>query len=181
MPADCQACLKGVPTRANPKEGNRNDPMGTCYNCHSLACPYHGHRDGTVPEFICVECDPSLLSASAASTMRTMTTRVPPILLIAASTYHLFQAPPERWRVDSLEQFVQRRPYSYGEDFLEGARDAGHSFVQEWRARRLRDILDIPTETRDLLVAAGYIMRVLELPREDVHPSFREIFPFLWR
>ena len=48
--------------------GTQGDPLGACITCQSFACGSHGRRDGHVPEFVCVECDPVRFITSAAVT-----------------------------------------------------------------------------------------------------------------
>jgi len=41
-------------------------PQGTCSHCHVWACDGHAQRDPNRLAFVCVLCDPQLLTASAA-------------------------------------------------------------------------------------------------------------------
>jgi len=49
----CQACAVGIGDLKAPI-GTREEGIGACKNCHSIACGYHGHRDKNAPEFRCV-------------------------------------------------------------------------------------------------------------------------------
>lgn len=64
MAADCWFCRKAVPAVRNTL-GMLGNPLGLCVKCNSLCCGHHGHRSGS-PAFLCIVCDSSLQSASAA-------------------------------------------------------------------------------------------------------------------
>src|SRR5207245_5794740 len=107
MPSECESCASKIRVLSNPI-GTLNNPLGVCANCHSLICGWHGHKDRNEPEFICIECDPNLLVASAAVGSHLPGQRPPPSG--PGYGYHLYDSPPERWAVKSLDDFFRRRP-----------------------------------------------------------------------
>jgi hypothetical protein len=64
MPVSCYACDSEV--LPIPAFSATNRPQGTCWRCHVLACDGHAQRDPNRLRFVCVLCDPQLLTASAA-------------------------------------------------------------------------------------------------------------------
>ena len=174
--ANCQACMVGI--RKLPQGvGNPSEPLGSCRSCHSLTCGHHGHRDPNVPEFICVECDPSLLAASAA----TMTTTRSAALDRVLAGYHLHHLPAETWRIESLDDFVRRRP-GYGQDFFDEVRQRTTRFGQSWADTNLREAFSsLPLTAKELLVAAGLIIErfLAERPVAELLGQIRESLGWL--
>jgi len=154
--AACQACAAKISALPKPS-GNINEPLGTCQNCHSLTCGHHGHRDPNVPEFMCVECDPNLLAASAV-----LKTTADDFTRSVLAGYHLASLPSDIWRVKDLADFLRRRP-GYGEEFF-----VGISRVDRYLSpTRLAGLFqDVPATNVELLGAAVLILRRLELPLE---------------
>src|SRR5262245_25292033 len=104
--ATCEACAANIGDLPNPS-GVRGDGIGTCKNCHSIACGHHGQREPNVPEFICVECNPSLLIASAAMLEQEEDRALSEDLEAAARTYHRFPDPGP-WVIRSPEDWAER-------------------------------------------------------------------------
>lgn len=174
--ARCQSCANGIGALAKPV-GNKDEPLGTCRNCHSLACGHHAHRDPNVPEFICVECDPSLLAASAAKIVATRVHLNSPLLERLLAGYHLSALPSEYWAVSSLEDFQRRRP-GYSQDIFYIARNrASLNFEQAMGKypdeRRLWEALTgLRDEVEKLLIGACIILRFMEVPPQFRAPHF---------
>ena len=66
MSAECYWCEVNKPTIANPI-GTINTPLGCCKNCQVLACGHHAQRDNYAKEYMCFNCDTSILIASGNS------------------------------------------------------------------------------------------------------------------
>jgi hypothetical protein len=164
MAANCQACVVKVGTLHTPV-GNLGEPFGACRNCSAFACGHHGHRDFHVPEFMCVECDPRLLSASAAAITPGARQGGGPQVQAMLAGYHLSALPPERWAITSLAEFQRRRP-RYNPSLLESASRAPWS--PQWMGPEFREP---PNPMRELLVLAGLITKRLQIPRDQV-PEF---------
>ncbi len=155
--ANCHGCVTNIGTLQQPV-GNRQEPFGACRNCSAFACGHHGHRDPHVPEFICVECDPKLLAASAAA-IASQAAAAPVIQALRAG-YHLSMAPPERWAIASLDDFQRRRP-GYGIEVVNRAREL------RWNVAWVENLV-IPRPGQELLMLAGLIARRLRLPEGDL-------------
>ena len=181
---ECWACLTAVATlRAGL--GTTGDPSGCCRNCHALACGHHGQRDASVPEFVCVECDPALLAASAAAIAGPAVGPAPGGSGSAAAMTLLREldrtgrahdtaerregAPHFR----SLHDFIARRP-NYGHDVLGQLADAPEP------PRRALDILGLDAigrvpEAARMLVGAAMLVQLMALPEHSVAPVLREV------
>jgi hypothetical protein len=151
MPAKCQACEVGVKALPNGI-GTKGDPFGGCSNCDAFACGHHGHRDGNVPEFMCVECDPKLLVASAAVAAGQVTAE-------ALAGYRGQAWPVEVWAVRSPDDFLARRP-GYGPGLMQRFESTRRELAFE--ARR-----DVPPNARDLLLLAGVVAETLGVSGRD--------------
>ncbi|MFC7279836.1 hypothetical protein ACFQS1_38260 [Paractinoplanes rhizophilus] len=122
--ADCQVCNARVPAMG-VQVGRRGSPSGCCATCHVLACEHHGHRDGNVPEFICVQCDPNFAAACAAVLAQLAGGQgLTADLQETAAGYPRYTdvrpgdlAP--RWLAPSVADFLARRPgYSRSTEFV---------------------------------------------------------------
>ena len=112
MAARCQACEAGIGVLPHGT-GTKGNPFGVCSNCDSMTCGHHGHRDAHVPEFMCVECDPKLLAASAAVVAGgTVVTQKQggTDLQTMLGGYRKHALPEDVWVVRSPSEFLQRRP-----------------------------------------------------------------------
>lgn len=165
--ATCEACAAGIGTMPNPI-GDHGEGIGTCMNCHSHACGDHGHRDANVPEFICVECDPSLLVASAAVLGRDQGLPTPASLDAAARTYHRY---PESgpWVVRSVEEW-QTRHGGYGRGLAQSVS------ASDWPGPDIVRNGTLYGPQIDLVMAADYIRRSLEIPSDRLAPALRSLF-----
>lgn len=167
MAARCQACEIGVKTLPNGT-GVKGRPFGACSNCDSFTCGHHGHRDGNVPEFMCVECDPSLLAASAAVATGTAIGVTPPDqggtrVQAMLAGYRAHTLPFEVWVVRSPDDFLRRRP-GYGEGLRREVESRRRDYdFNAW--------VDVPREAQELLVMARAITQMLEIPEHHV-PRF---------
>jgi len=168
--ASCYPCTMNAKLLASGV-GLAGDSIGCCRVCHVLACGHHAHRDAKVPQFICVECDPKLLAASAGANL-------PPDNPLAGELrfYNFqedFRAFAAGYLFRSLEEFIERRP-RYGEDFVSRVRQV-HFTSEPWVARDEvgRTVLGLPRESQDLLIAAMLLVELynLELPTK----TFREL------
>ena len=155
----CQACAANI-GRLTSGIGTLGMGIGACVNCHSVTCGWHGHRDANVPEFICVQCDPSILAASAAF----LSDAPDDSIASAARTYFRYPS-VGLWLVQSVEEFIERRP-GYGVSFfadLQPRFDSGRS--------------DVPGQ---LVAAAIRIISVLEIPDSAAPHSLVELLRRGW-
>jgi hypothetical protein len=174
--SSCYSCETKVKHLASGI-GTISNPIGCCHICHVLACGYHAHRDASVPEFICVECDPNLLAASAG-----MMAPVDSSIAQELASYYLFSGPPFRETTKdnlfrSVNDFIERRP-RYGDEFL-GKLHQVHFTSQPWEVSEGpgRAALQLPEESKDLLAAAvalSHFYNVQQTPR-----LLRELKPLL--
>lgn len=161
----CHGCATGVGLLTVPK-GLPGDALGTCVNCHALACGWHGHRDPNVPEYMCVECDPALLVASSSQIARTTGTDhdpPPPDALLASFSYHRFDGTDgswELWIVRSLDHFQDRRP-GYGPQFFERVRNSRLNGPRVF-------MLPLVETAAELIIAAHILVREFEIQRSPL-------------
>ena len=168
--ADCLCCVNNIGKLRNPR-GSPHEPLGSCQNCHSLACGHHGHRDPNVPEFICVECDPSLLAASAA-TITASTPDTEEALSLMRSGYRLHVLPPDRWLIRNIADLARRRP-GYDLDFAAEISSVRQRVSWERVQSPLRNALRaLDPEARNLIIAGLVIIYSLELPRSHIGEPF---------
>lgn len=162
----CQACVAGFGVVQRPI-GDRGEAIGTCANCHSHACGYHGHRDANVPEFICVECDPSLLVASAAMLVRRGGGQPSPGLDAAARTYHRY--PTEgSWVVASVEEWAGRRAtYSFAQ---------AQGFITRGSDRTATAESPQLAAAQALIAASMGLASHLDIPSSRMASSMRALF-----
>ena len=171
--AACQACVVNV-GKLRVGTGEVGEPFGACNNCSSFACGYHGTRDGNVPQFICIECDPNLLCASAAATVSGVASGglpvVPenPLLLEMLRGYRLSWLPREYWAVRSVREFSEQRP-GYDRNIFEQASARSRDI------RSLEGDLDIvwrslPNDAREMLALAALITLWMEIPEKHLGP-----------
>jgi hypothetical protein len=170
--AQCQACVVKVAALPVPV-GTVSEPFGVCNNCQCLTCGHHGHRDTNVPECMCVQCDKTLLVASAAMASTT-TSGTTGGQGSAAQTltapYHLSTLPTDIWRVHNLADFQRRRP-GYGEEFFARVRRSSIRVGTLHEHPALREAFAEPTnETQQLLIAASLISRDFR-SREERRPE----------
>lgn len=146
--------------------GTKDHPSGCCRNCSSLTCEHHGTRDGAVPEFICVECDPLLAVASATAVAESAGGEgITEDLVTTAAGYRPYtHREPLRWVARSAREFAERRP-QYGEDL---GSFFGSTF--HWREsgepdpRSLAAALEaLPPAAAELLALAAYLSARFEL------------------
>jgi hypothetical protein len=199
--AACQACVVGIAHMPNGV-GTVGEPFGTCNNCGSFACGFHGTRDKNVPELICAECDISLLAASAATTIflspippppsppppasppRPPHPPLPPELSSFAGDmltgYHLRWLPPSSWAFRSIEDFEVRRP-GYSRDMLPFVRaTTAKSFEIKDNQMRVLWRACSPT-AKELLVMATVLIQELKIPEGRLRPvivSLSRAFPW---
>ena len=179
--ADCEACNAGQPVVAAPI-GAKGHPSGCCLNCHALACDHHGLRDGGVPEYRCVQCDPSLLSASAvvqAQAHPGAGQGITEELADVAAGYFRYRteqfAENRRWVVPTVEQFMERRP-GYGEEFFrEFYRVEPKPLSVEVPSEQslARSLQALPPESAELLQLALFICLRFELVGRGADPVLR--------
>lgn len=177
---NCYPCTAKVKLLASGI-GTKGDPIGCCRVCHVLACGHHAHRDASVPEYICVECDPNLLAASAGA-------MAPPDNPIAdeLASYYLFGPAGrinERWHLfRSLDDFWVRRP-RYGEQLI-GKIQNLHLSSAPWEVQdaRAKAALELPSESQALLVAAIVISEIYRLDSSPkLLKEIEHLLPSGWR
>lgn len=140
----CHSCVTGQGTISG-SIGQTDEPFATCRTCGIFSCGHHGYRDKSVPAFICVQCDPALVTASAGyAPSGSSDGRFPPGLLF-----------------ESLEEFKRRRP-GYGDDVFASI-DSAITAITAWNDPRWwsldRPPSNLPPEKLRLLVAAGVLLR----------------------
>jgi hypothetical protein len=168
--AACQACVVKVGKLRNPI-GTLGDPFGACNNCSAFACGHHGTRDPNVPRVICVECDPSLLCASAAATSGATaigpTPTDDPLLIEMLRGYRQSWLPPGYWAFHSVDEFRQRRPGYDSAIFEEvSRRDRGSFQINQ----ELPIWQNLPRESKEMLILAATITRRLDIPEQHLGP-----------
>jgi len=161
VPAECLACASKVPFQLSNPQGPLGNPLGVCSNCRSLACGAHGHRDPNIPEFVCVQCDPHHVAASAAfvGTGRALSSSQ---RNVAALFLPLVRNPEaaDRIRIKSLADFIHRRP-GYDEKTLR------EGMSKRFRSDRIREdpklvvFSEIPPVNWDLLKLAAVLAKQL--------------------
>jgi hypothetical protein len=134
-----------------------------CKLCGALSCGQHGQRDPNLPGCVGVECDPSLLVASAAAASSGDKQEV--VSAVAANI-------PPQFMMADLSEFIARRP-AY-RPWLEAAvareaRHAGPLPVVPWNEA-----------AQDLITAAGVLVRRLEISEDLLHPQVRDVLSS-WR
>jgi hypothetical protein len=175
--AACQACVVNINQLQNGA-GTLGEPFGACNVCSSFVCGFHGTRDHNVPQMICVECDPNLLCASAASTTGATLAQdnLPqnPVLLQMLSGYPRSWMPPEAWAFKSVSEFMERRP-GYDRSILEEA-------IRRRREVRpmeggLREIWEpmLKEEGREMLVLAVVLTKRLDIPSNRLRPIMQTL------
>lgn len=177
--AHCWACLTGVAS-VPIRSGTVGDPLGSCRNCQAFACHGHGHRDPTIPEFICVECDPSLLAASAGAQLRPdnpaqaplVAGYRPPQILIPGGVTIVFLV---EWIVRGPEDFFRRRP-GYPTNLLEHLPNRRFNLDQPWENDQLRRALtDVPRTVTQLALLAAVMAEFLGLSPERLTAALRDL------
>lgn len=150
----------GIPGRA------ASDPIGVCKECGGLACNEHGARDPNVPEFVCVLCDPKLLTVSATRGADEESGDDD-----SGPGHPSGGTPAARARLFvSVEDFLSRRPYDA--DWLA----AGIGGVEQFRERAAARTRNRPERT-EMLMAAMALTELLEIPREQQDAELRSILP----
>ena len=102
MPTGCFICNSGT-SRLIPGL-LAGYVLGSCQKCSILACSGHAQRDPNHPRWICVLCDPTLLTAAGIAASRSvfdgsvLTSLISPALVQEGANY------------PSVEVFIQRRP-----------------------------------------------------------------------
>ena len=155
----CHACLTGVKTLVLGV-GSAGEPLGCCRRCHALACGYHAHRDAGIPEYICVECDPNLLAASAgAGAPPDNPLRDELVSYYFPPEYGSFLQSSRPFR--SLEDFLERRP-GYGGQWVGKVRNL---VLDPWKANdtRMRAVVELPQRSKELLMAAAAISQLYHI------------------
>jgi len=153
--SDCYCCKtssKQLPSGV----GIAGTPLAACKRCGSFSCGCHGHRDASVPEFVCVLCDPSLLTSSA---LQLDDSSAAPSIITTIGIRTVWRYP--EFPFDSLEDFIARRPL-YGAKLHRSMRNARIDFskaANDLVANQLREIENI--EARKLLAAAGVIVKYI--------------------
>jgi hypothetical protein len=152
MAALCYPCKTKVAT-LSVAWATENDPVGCCKLCHVLACGLHGTRVASGPTFICVECQPEILAASAA--------------LLVSNKDHpnkdlddLFGRIPKECLYKSFEDFLKKNP-----DFGKWVSGIEGSKIN-WEIWPLFDEFrsafeNAGIEATQLLIAAGLIIKSL--------------------
>lgn len=166
---NCHACLSGITSLASYL-GNTNEPLGVCKNCSCLACGHHGHRDPNGPEYICVECDPKLLQASAASLAIPNHASQAILHQMELGYYRVLQG-DETLFFESLEEFEARRP-GYETGLFQEAREMRFPW------ERLPPDLYLTTQQMTdeghlLLITALLIIIRHEFPMEQIDPLMK--------
>ena len=164
MAALCYPCKTKVAT-LSVSWATKNDPVGCCKLCHVLACGLHGTRVASGPTFICVECQPSLLTASAASlvdnkdnTMQFLT--------------ELFSMIPKEWLYKSFEDFKKKNPDF--DKWVEGAENSQINWETWPYYNEFKEAFqDATANITQLLVAAALIVKKLYNGKfPDDYPDF---------
>lgn len=168
---DCHACVLKVAYLSNPL-GSSNEPLGVCKNCFSLCCGHHGHRDPNVPEYVCVECDPAILQASAAALAIPGRTDILTLQEMKDRYYRSFQG-DETWVFKSINDFANRRP-GYRDDIFTEAQAMRFPWNQLPQDLSLA-IQQIPEEGRELLLAALLITVRYEFKENQVDRILRSM------
>ena len=168
--ARCQACTSTIATLPRPL-GKTDEPLGSCISCHSLTCGHHGQRDLNKAHFMCVECDQTLLSASAvvssggAASDASATSGT----IAEASTATFFAVnPPDSWRVASLAEFLRRRP-RYG-DLFDSLRTEHRQLAGAAFAHLMNNARQPTDESVELLAAAALLGKVLYSETDKAAP-----------
>jgi hypothetical protein len=160
--AECHACISKLAFQLPNPQGPKGAPCGSCKICFSFACGVHGHRDPNAPEFICVECDPTLVVASAAlpkagkspsPTQLQLISLYPPFILVPGSV--------DRARIRSVDDFLARRPGydpSAIRKQMERSRLDVHVAMENPRTQSF--LQELPQENHELLLLASVLLSV---------------------
>jgi hypothetical protein len=198
MASECHACCRGVP-RTPQGLGSLRTPLGTCIQCSSFACGYHGVRT-TSARFICIRCDLQLQAACAGANggnyykdwlRQEDSTRggpglgdYPDAAFVArrlARAGAVQPAWPDLWVANLSEWIAQRPDYGWLHDWLQDRalselgplnEIAARNVEVPWDTRRSVAVfwLNISGEDQELLAASFVLMVSLRLPRNAVHP-----------
>jgi hypothetical protein len=141
MAAQCYPCKTKVGT-LSVSWGIANEPVGCCKICHVLACGLHGTRVKSGPTFVCVECQPSLLTASAATLVTNMDNTIQYLK-------SLIESIPKEWLYKSLEDFIKKNP-DY-QKWIEGV----ENYTINWETWNFYD------EFRALFQNSGFVVQQL--------------------
>ena len=101
MPTECYACHSG--TGIIPGTSATN-VLGSCKICCILTCSRHAQRDPHYPRWICVLCDPTLLTGAAIATSENLANESILASLISSAIVQ------EGARYRSVEVFLEQRP-----------------------------------------------------------------------
>lgn len=105
--SECLAHLDGR-SGVIPGRNASTEPVGACKRCGAFACVGHGQRDPSGPEFVCVLCDVTLLSTSAAVGISGESLTDESAAVVAGMTAR--QSLEVIRPVGSVQEFLERRP-----------------------------------------------------------------------
>lgn len=164
MTAECFNCAAGIGAIPGIPSGVSTNPRMVCKLCGALNCGRHGQRDPNVPACVGVECDPSLLVASAAATS--------PSPAAAQVAEQVGAGIPAAYLVHDLDEFLRRRPLY--RSWLGGAvAEAGRGVVDR-TAETVHPLWESASAPgQELLLAASVLAG--RLPADATHPLIRDI------
>jgi hypothetical protein len=159
MAAQCYPCKTTVAT-LSVSWGTPNDPVGCCKICHVLVCGLHGTRIKSGPTFVCVECQPSLLTVSAASLVKDRDNTIQYLK-------SLIKTIPEEWLYKSLDDFIKKNP-----DYQKWI-ESVENYTVNWETWNVNDEFRVYFQhsqfrVHQLLIAAALIIKNLY---EDDFPN----------
>jgi hypothetical protein len=164
MGANCYVCEDEI--APIPTFSASNSPQGTCWRCHVLACRGHAQRDPNRLRFVCVLCDPQLLTASAA--------------INQGASRPLAQRFAADWGhgdldmlVNTFQEFLERRPKYQG--WLDEAVDAKlHDAGHQMKASSTGPLwIGSNPEAERLFLAAIAIVTGLAIPNHSLSVAMR--------
>lgn len=101
MSTGCYACQSGAKTISG---SSGTDVLGSCKICCILTCSGHAQRDSFYPRWICVLCDPTLLTAAGIAASANLSNESILASLISSAIVQ------EGARYSSVEVFLEQRP-----------------------------------------------------------------------
>ena len=173
MPTGCFICNSGT-SRLIPGL-LAGYVLGSCQKCSILACSGHAQRDPNHPRWICVLCDPTLLTAAGIAASRHvadvsfLTSLISPALVQEGADY------------PSLEVFIQRRPAYMRIRLTERLAYVLDLAPQQFSSMETEEIwYGLSDEGKRLVGAAIALVQILKISEDNLIEALR-ILIHTWR